>query len=264
MLLHAVILVKNILDPELPAASFRIDEAARGPVTGIGPLVLGPFERSALEIALKLKDSGTVDHLTAITADGPSAEDALRKAFAVGVDEAVLVDTSNQRLDPAQTAVALTAAIARLTPVDLVVAGRQAGDWDQGQVGYLVAEALGWPCVSLVRSASVGDDGELVLKHDTVAGQEVVAVRPPAVITVTNDDSTVLRMAKVQAMMLSQRKPITTWKLEELGRDDRGPSFSLLELRIPESGVDCELVEGDDPDEVAALLLDRLAELKLL
>jgi len=52
--------------------------------------------------------------------------------------------------DPSQTAELLVAALRRLESPELVLAGRQAGDWDHGQVGYLVAERLGWPAVGLV------------------------------------------------------------------------------------------------------------------
>jgi len=119
-------------------------------------------------------------------------------------------------LDPGRTAELLLGALGRLTDVDLVVAGRQAGDWDHGQVGYLLAEGLGWPCVGLVRQVWFEGD-ELRVRHDHAGGQQVVSIQPPAVLTVTNDDALLLRMARVNDLMAAQRRPITRWDAAELG-----------------------------------------------
>lgn len=264
--MHAVVLLKQILDPELPAGRFRLDPQTRRPPAGLAPEVLGPFERSALEVALQLKDAGAVTRLTALAAGPASFVEGLRKALAVRADEAVLVRVDGE-LDPAQAAELLARALLRLDGVQLVLAGRQAGDWDHGQVGYLVAERLGWPCVGLVQRASWAD-GELVVRREGPAGAEVVAVRPPAVLTVTNDDRNVLRMARVQDLMLSRRKPVPEWTPADLGVDAaalaEAAALEVLDVWVPERRQQCERIEGDDPAQVAATLVRRLRELKLL
>ncbi len=85
-------------------------------------------------------------------------------------DEAVHVEVDDvDALDPSQTAELLVAAVRRLGPPELVLAGRQAGDWDHGQVGYLVAERLGWPAVGLVWHAEPRDGRLHVLAERAVA-----------------------------------------------------------------------------------------------
>lgn len=266
--LHVAVLIKQVLDPEVPASRFEIDGSGKRPAAGIAPEVLGPYEQNALEVALQLKDAGAADRVTVITADGPEAVESLRKALAVRADEAVLVDVSgHDDLDPDQTAELLARAVKKLESVDLVVAGRQAGDWDHGQVAYLVAERLGWPCVGMVQRAEGGGD-VLRLTRQVPAGREVVEARPPLVVTVTNDEGNVLRLPRVQDLMAARRKPITQWSLADVGFDGGLPAelagSEVLGLRVPEREGECEFITGDDPAEVAAALVRRLKELKVL
>jgi electron transfer flavoprotein beta subunit len=257
VLSNTVVLVKQVLDPERKA-----------PPAEVGPELIGPFEQSALEVALQLKDAGATEKLTAIVAGPPASEEALRKALSVRVDEAVRVDTAGaDRLDASQTAELLVRAIRSLDSVDLVLAGRQAGDWDQGQVGSLVSERLGWPCVGLVQRAAL-EDGRVTAWREIAAGEEVLSVRPPALLTVTNADSNRLRMARVMDLMAASKLPIVDLGLAELGLDpdqlEAARRIELVDVQVPHSERECELVEGEGAAEIAAALVDRLEERKLL
>jgi len=261
---HVVVLQKDILDPELPSSHFRVDREAGRPAEGLGPSILGPFERSALELALKVKDA-VGGRVTALSVGNGGAIDGLRKALAVRVDEAVQVSVGRAAdLDPGRTAELLLGALGRLADVDLVLAGRQAGDWDHGQVGYLLAEGLGWPCVGLVRQVWFEGD-ELRVRHDHAGGQQVVSIQPPAVLTVTNDDALLLRMARVNDLMAAQRRPIPRWDAAEHGSAaGAGTGLEIADLWVPEHESVCEIIEGEDPSEMAMNAVRRLQELKLL
>lgn len=265
--MHAVVLLKQILDWELPPQRFRIDPETKLPPADLAPKLLGPFEQNALELALQLKQAGAVERVTALLAGPEEATEALRKALAVRADEAVHVEVeATDALDPSQTAALLVAALRRLEAPELVLAGRQAGDWDHGQVGYLVAERLGWPAVGLVWRAEPRD-GRLHVWRSGASGVEHLAVRPPAVLTVTSHADLQLRMGSVMDLMAANKKEVTRWTPAELGL---GPEelaaarrLELADVQVPELERQCELVEGEDAAEVAARILDRLAELKL-
>jgi len=266
--MHAVVLLKQILDWELPAAKFRIDPATNRPPDGLAPTLLGPFEQNALELALKLKDAGAVTKLTALLVGPADGVDALRKALAVRADEATHVVCDPAPVDPAQTAALLAAAIGRLEPgPELVLAGRQAGDWDHGQVGYLVAERLGWPAVGLVWEAEPRD-GRLVVRRSGVGADEMLAVRPPAVLTVNSHPTLQLRMGSVMDRMAANKKPIVELAPGELDLGEAALAgerrVELVRVSVPEVRRECELIEGDNAAAIAARLLDRLEELKLL
>jgi electron transfer flavoprotein beta subunit len=266
--MHAVVLLKEILDWELPAGKFRVDETAKRAADGIAPMLLGPFEQHALELAVQLKDAGVVEKVTAVLAGPAGGVDGLRKALALRCDEAVhVVADGVDAADPSQTAELLVAALQRLEPADLVLAGRQAGDWDHGQVGYIVAERLGRPCVGLVFRAE-RDGDRLRVWRVAPGGVEQLAVRLPAVLTVTSDAGLQLRMGSVMDRMAANKKPITTWTADELGlTPERLAGARRLELErvwVPEIERRCEVIDGDDPAEVARTVLARLEELKLL
>lgn len=266
--MHAVVLLKQILDWELPAARFRIDPETKRPPDGLAPTLLGPFEQNALELALKLVDAGAITKLTALLAGPADGVDALRKALAVRAEEAVHVVCDPAIVDPAQTAALLAAAIGRLEPApELVLAGRQAGDWDHGQVGYLVAERLGWPSVGLVWEAEPRE-GRLVVRRSGAGADERLAVRPPAVLTVTSHPTLQLRMGSVMDRMAANKKPIAELTPDGLGLGADAlaaeQSVAVEQVSVPEVGRECELVEGENAAEIAARLIDRLEELKLL
>jgi electron transfer flavoprotein beta subunit len=265
--MHAIVLLKQILDWELPPGRFRIDPETKRPPEGLGPTLLGPFEQNALELALQLKDASVVDKVTALLAGPADSVDALRKALALRCDEAVHVEANTGDSDPSQTAELLVAAIRRLEPAELVLAGRQAGDWDHGQVGYLVAERLGRPAVGLVWRVEQ-DDGRLLVWRSGSGAVEQFAVRLPAVLTVTNHPSLQLRLGNVMDRMAANKKPITRWTPDELGLSPEqlagARRLELARVWVPEVERRCELIEGEDPAEVADALLGRLEELKLL
>jgi electron transfer flavoprotein beta subunit len=265
---HAVVLLKQILDWELPPRRFSIDPATGRPPAELGPELLGPFEQNALELALQLRDAGIVSKVTALLAGPQNGVEALRKALSVRADEAVLVELdAAEPTDPSQTAELLTRAVRRLEDPELVLAGRQAGDWDQGQVGYLVAERLGLPAVGLVWQVEQ-QDGRLAVWRNGVAGVEKLTIRPPVLLTITNHDALRLRMGTVLDLMAANRKEITRWTPELLGLtpEELGSARRLETQRvwIPEQEHHCEIIEGDQPAEVAAALVDRMAQLKIL
>jgi len=249
----------------MPSDRFRIDPATNRPPAGMAPLVNGPFERSALEVAMQLRDSGAVEHVTVLAAGGPGTLEILRKALAVRADAGAVVDVEGlDSLDPGPTVEVLARAVERLAPVDVVLAGRQAGDWDNGQVGYLLAERMGWACVGLARRVWADGDALHALR-DHPRGLEQVGFPPPAVLTITSDDSNVLRLAKVPDLLAAARKPITSWTLADLDLAGGLGDFSGLEVlavRPAEHKAELHLLSGDSPAEIVAALADRLHDLR--
>jgi electron transfer flavoprotein beta subunit len=263
--LRAVVVLRGILDPELPPDRFRIDPATNRPSAGIASLVIGPFERSALEVAMQLHDSGAVEHVTVLAAGGPGTVEIVRKALGVRADAGVVIDVDElDSLDPGPTAEVLARAVERLAHIDLVVAGRQAGDWDSGQVGYLLGERLGWSCIGLARRVWMDGDG-LHVTRDHPRGLEQLRFRPPSVITITSGESNGLRLAKVPDVLAAARKAITTWTLDDLKLAASLDDYSCLEVltvRSAERTTQVELLRGDSPTETVAALAGRLLELR--
>ena len=98
----------------------------------------------------------------------------------------LLQDDAFDKLDSYSTATALAAAVKKVGSYDLILTGRQAGDWDSGQVGLILGEMLNLPCISLAKEISF-EDGGVVVKKSVPVGYEKVKAPLPALVTVSNE-----------------------------------------------------------------------------
>ena len=262
-----IVCLKQILDPEIPTRDFRVDTVQREAVRGNANLVTNIFCENALETALQLREraGGTITALCYAPPSAASAEDTLRKALAMKADSAVLV-TGDGKAHPDALTVAkvLAAAIRKLGEYDLILVGRESGDWGVGQTGGLLAEELGLPSLSFVDQIEAGAE-TLTIKRQTDLGWERFDARPPVVLTITNDEHNVPRIPKTRDVMMSFRQPLTKWTVAELGLDQSeigaGNSyFEVSDLAIPVKEVNCEIVAGDTLDDRVARLAERILD----
>ncbi|MBL8190634.1 MAG: electron transfer flavoprotein subunit beta/FixA family protein, partial [Acidobacteria bacterium] len=249
--MNIIVCLKQILDPEIPVRDFRVDAEKREAVRGNANLVTNIFCENALETALQFREKSAPDaKITALIFGADNAEDSLRKALAMKADSAVLVTNDGAaNPDPLAVAQVLAAAIRKLGGFDLVMVGRESGDWGVGQTGGLLAEELGVPSVSFVDQVEKNGDG-LLLKRQTDNGWERVEAKMPLVVTVTNNDQNVPRIPKTRDIMMSSRQPITKLSLEDLGVNAAeiragGSYYDIVELAIPVKDINCEFVSGD-------------------
>src|SRR5829696_1498517 len=249
--MNILVCLKQILDPEVPARDFRVDAARREAEQGSASLVTNIFCENALETALQLRERAGGGKITVLSYGRPTAEDSLRKALAMKADAAALVVNEGEGApDPLAVAKVLAAAIKKLGEFDLVMTGREAGDWGAGQTGGLLAEELGLPCVCFVDTIEAGG-GTLRFRRQTDAGWEVFEAAPPVVVTVTNDEHNVPRIPKVRDVMMSYRQPLTKFTLADLGlaAGAENDYYEVAELFIPQKETRCDFVSGDTLDE---------------
>ena len=259
--MNILVCLKQILDPEVPARDFRVDAARREAEQGSANLVTNIFCENALESALQLRERAGDAKITVLSYGRPTAEDALRKALAMKADAAALVlNESEGAPDPLAVARVLAAAVRRLGEFDLIMTGREAGDWGAGQTGGLLAEELGLPCVSFVDTIETAG-GSLRLKRQTDSGWEVFEATPPVVVTITNDEHNVPRIPKVRDVMMSYRQPLTKFALADLGLTANGNTYyEVAELFIPQKETRCDFASGDTLDEKVEALARRIVE----
>jgi electron transfer flavoprotein beta subunit len=261
---NILVCIKQIPDPEVPGRDFRLDAEKKEAMRGSASLVTNIFCENGLETALQFRDRSG-GRITALTFGPESAEEVLRKALAMKADAAALVlSDGHPNPDPLSVARALGAAIRKLGSFDLILLGRESGDWGAGQTGALLAEELSLPCLCFVDSFEPGPAG-LRLKRQTDTGWEVFDAKTPLVATITNDEHNVPRVPKTRDVMMSFRQPITRWTLDELeldaGEIRRGNSYyEVADLFIPAGETQCEFVSGDTVEEKVDELARRIAE----
>ncbi|MFQ5996394.1 MAG: electron transfer flavoprotein subunit beta/FixA family protein [Dehalococcoidales bacterium] len=264
--MNIIVCVKQVPDPETPPKGFQVDQVAKRVIPPLGAaLVINPFDENAVEAALRFKDAYG-GNVTALTMGPPSAEDVLRHAMAMGVDEGVLIENpAPDNLDSFATAYCLAGAIKKMGTVDLIVCGREAADWNAGQVGPGIAELLKLPSVTLVKNIALVDKG-LTVERVIPDGFEVVELTLPALLTVTNELGNP-RYPTVRGVMEAKKKEITLLRLPDLGIDELELSnmsqrLQLRDLFIPVYERKCHLFKANTLEEAAISMAHKLIELK--
>src|SRR4051794_5627247 len=212
------------------AAHLRIDPGSKR-LDRSGEGALNAFDSNAVEEALRLKDA-TGDGEVVLVSLGPAkAQDALRKALAMGADRAILVsDEGAAGSDLVATSYALAKALEREAP-DLVLFGQQASDSDGAVLWAAVADRLRRPYISQVAELTLSDGGKVRGKRQTEYGYDVIEAPLPAVLAVS-DAINEPRYPSLKGIMGAKSKPQEVVTLGDIGveADRAGEAGSRTEV----------------------------------
>jgi len=170
--------------------------------TGI-TYVVNPYDEFAIEEALKTKEK-VGGETVAISLGGDANKESLRKALAMGIDNAILLKDSSYR-DSLSVAKALAEEI-KTQGSELVFFGKQSVDFDNSVVGQITAELLGYNCISVAVSFIL-DGTKIICEREIEGGKEVVETSLPAVIT-TQKGLNDPRYASLKGIMAAKKKEI--------------------------------------------------------
>lgn len=149
------------------------------------PAIYNPEDLNALEMALRIKKMRNDVEVIVITMGPPRAAEIIRESIYRGADKGYLItDRKFAGSDTLATSYAISLAVKKLAPYDLIISGRQAIDGDTAQVGPQAAEKLGIPQITYAEElVSVGEN-HIVIKRRLERGIEVVKSPLPALLTV--------------------------------------------------------------------------------
>ena len=266
--MNIIVCVKQVPDPDIPPDKFKIDPQAKQviPPPGVSP-VISVFDERAVEAACRLKDKHGAQ-ITVLSMGPGKVTDVVKQAISMGCDDGfVLQDVSFEDTDSYGTAFLLSKAIQKIGQYDLILCGRQAADWDQGQVGSILAEILGIPVITLARDIEV-TDGKLRVERVLKDGYEVVEAPMPSVVTVSSELG-LPRLPSGMGIITAARKNIPVWTGQDIGADlsqvePDGLYNEVISLVIPVREAHCEIVTGETTAEAAANMAIKIKELKLL
>ena len=263
--MNIIVCVKQVLDPEIPPAKFKIDPEAKQVIAPPGvPPVISVYDERALEAACRLKDKHK-GKITVISMGSEKAADVVKHAISMGADDGfVLSDAAFENLDSFGTAYVLAKAIEKIGGYDLVLCGRQAADWGAGQVGSILAEILGVPVITLACDIEAVDQNVRV-KRIVNDGYEVLEAPMPSLVTVSSEIG-LPRLPAGMRLMLARKKQIPIWKAQDIGAEssqlDKGNAHTeITGLSVPTRKTECEIVTGDTPSDAAVNLVSKLAKL---
>lgn len=254
--MNSVVCIAQVPDTEsrikAAADSKHIDES------GV-KFIVSPYDEFALEEAVRLKEAKGGD-VTVVTFGPDRAAQALRECLARGATKALHVKGESPDADSLGVAKVLAAAIKTL-PHDLVFFGKQGVGVDNGLVGPMVAEILGYPQLNVVTKLEVGD-GKLTAHREIEGAEEIIECSPPAVVTAQkglNDP----RYASLKGIMAAKKIPIDTKSVADLGLSDgdvfnQRVTFTSLELPPEKSGG--RKIDGADANAAALEILKYIRE----
>jgi electron transfer flavoprotein beta subunit len=176
---------------------------------------MNPFDEIALEEATRLKESGKVTEVVAISCGVDKCQETLRTGMAIGADRGILVQTDVE-LEPLAVA-KLIKALADKEQPQLIILGKQAIDDDSNQTGQMLAALLGWPQATFASKVEL-EDGKVTVTREVDGGLETLALTLPAIIT-TDLRLNEPRYVTLPNIMKAKKKPLDVTKPEDLGVD---------------------------------------------
>lgn len=216
--------------------------------TGSVQWIINPNdEYYALVRAIELKeaDASTVVHL--VTAGAPDADAIIRKALALGGDEAIRVNTESQ---DSFTIASQIAAVAKDGGYDLIFLGKETIDYNGSSVGGMVAELLDLPYISLATKFELNGSVATVTR-EIEGGEEVCEVNLPLVVS-CNKGMAEQRIPNMRGIMAARTKPL---KVVEPVATEALTSITGFSLPPAKAGV--KLVDADNVAELVRLLRDE-------
>ncbi len=207
-----LVAVKRVIDYNV---QIRVKEDGSGVHTDNVKMSTNPPDDNAIEEAVKLKESGKVKEVVAITIGEEKAQETVRKALAVGADRGIHVKADSY-IEPLGIAKILKKVVEKEKP-DMVFVGKQAIDDDCNQTGQMLAAMLNWSQGTFASKINLKDKTiEMVREIDE--GLETLELNLPAVVSCDlrlNEP----RFASLPNIMKAKKKPIEQMVAKDLGVD---------------------------------------------
>jgi electron transfer flavoprotein beta subunit len=256
--------MKQVPDTEAPV---EIAESNVSIDTEDTKWAINPYDEFSLEEALLIKEAKGEGKVTLVTVGPDHVAEAIRVAYAMGVDEAIHIndeidDEVYGAVDPHTTATIIATALKDVS-YDLIIAGQRAVDDDSYLVPALVANKLNLPIISLVTKQET-TDSEITCVQSIDGGTAVVKAALPALIT-TQKGINEPRYPNFRAIMKAKKKKVDERELEDIGLDPEnlgvnGAKVKIRAMEFPPERGQGKIIEGSSPAEKAKILVKLLKE----
>ena len=255
---NIVVLIKQVPDygdRRLSDGDFTLDREG-------SDAVLDEINEKAVEEALQIKErEGGESTVTVLTAGPDKAGEAIRKALSMGADKGIhLLDAGMHGSDMVQTGWALARALGQVEGADLVIAGNAASDGTGGAIPAIIAEYLGLPQLTHMRSITI-EGGKISGERETDDGVFTVEATLPAVVSV-HEKINEPRFPSFKGIMAAKKKEVQTLTLADIGveSDEVGLATAISKVssstpKPPKAAGEKFTDEGDGGAKIAEYLV---------
>jgi electron transfer flavoprotein beta subunit len=215
---------------------------------------INEWDTYATEEALRMKEAAGDGEVVVVTVGDEDAEDAMRRALAMGADRGIRISGDDiPPGDPITTARALAPVVGGESP-DLVLCGVQSSDAVQGSTGAALAELLSLPRVAVAKNVEL-QNGKALVHRELEGGLiDVTEVDLPAVLTIQTGINEP-RYATLRAIKQAEQQDIDVVEPGDLG----APAARVRRMFVPPKGEGAELL-GSDASEIAGRIKTLVEE----
>jgi electron transfer flavoprotein beta subunit len=201
--------------------------------------IINPWDELALTRAMELKEdaSNPVSKVTVVTVGPAGAEPTLRKALAIGADDAIRVDAE---AGDAYFVAAQLAEVVKNGDYGIILNGIESSDYNGSAVGGMLSELLGMPSVSAISSLDISN-GEVHISREIDGGKEELSIPAPFIGVVQKGIAKEPRIAAMRGIMMARKKP-----LQVVQATDEAPLTETVEFSLPAAKEPCKMFEADD------------------
>lgn len=237
----------------------EIDKKTNNLIRDKVDFILNPFDVYAIEEGVRIKEQIGDSELVAMSMGVMSTEKTLKEAISLGVDQAILLhDKKFAGADTLATAYTLAKGMTQLSPIDLIICGRQAIDGDTAQVGPSLATKLNIPYVTNVKKVMTLDKHMMVCHRLTESGYDVIQVQLPALITVVKDIN-VPRLPSLKDVIKANKATVEIWDAQTIGADIKkcgrvGSPTRVMNTYKPHYRATTQIIEGKREEQVKVLV----------
>ena len=193
--------------------------------------IVNPWDELALTRALELKEGsgGKIEKITVVNVGPKETEPTIRKALAMGADDAIRIDTEAK--DSYQVAAEIAEAV-KEQGYDLIFAGLESADYNGASVGSMLAEFLGIQSVNAVSGVDFENDG-FIFKREIDGGYEKLQVSTPIVAVVQKGIAIDPRIPNMRGIMMAKRKPLNVVEAKGIEAQTEYLSYELPKPKPP-------------------------------
>jgi electron transfer flavoprotein beta subunit len=225
-----------------------VDNSTKFDTAGV-QFIIGPYDDYALARAIELKEATPGTTVTVINVGGADTEPTIRKALAIGADDAIRVNA-----DPMDSFFVATQIAEHAKGFDLVLMGRESIDYNSGVVHAMVGEMLGLPSISPVMKLDI-DGTKVKMTREIEGGKEEVESTLPLVAG-CQEPIAEWKIPNMRGIMSARTKPL---KVVEPKATEANAVLQKFELPAPKGAV--QMISADN---VADLVTKLKNEAKVL
>ncbi len=205
--------------------------------------IINPWDELALTRSVELKEAGAVEQISVANVGAQITEPTLRKALAVGADDAIRIDA-----EPKDAFFVANQLAEVAKDYDIILAGIEASDYNGSAVGGMLAELLDFNSVSAVSGLNI-ENGELVINREIDGGSQVLSISTPVVLIVQKGIAKEPRIPAMRGIMMARKKPLNV-----VAPADADAKTTLVDFTLPPPKAACKMVDEENAKDLVALL----------